>query len=187
MFQCTLHTLVYRSVKQNPSAVAALTSDGDSLTYGSLWLAATKFSSVLKDVGVSLEDIVGIAVPEGLEFVVSMLSILRAGGAFAPIDLGDLFERQLNCFPMKFVIAFSSDFSRFEHTLGKDVKIINADGLRDMIRSAQSYMTDAGIFDGVLANEEDELGPASERNLAWVHMTSGSTGEPYQERRAIVL
>jgi acyl-CoA synthetase (AMP-forming)/AMP-acid ligase II len=171
----TLHELVYHAMKQNPTSTAIQTSNGQNISYAGLWMASTKYTETLKSLDLSPDDLVGIALPEGLEYVVGILSILRAGGAYAPIDLGVLLDRQLRCFSsMKAILAYSCGIPRIKQNLSESVKLINADGLTEVIEIVKVH-TENAIQPS--AEEVGDFGPANESNLAWVHMTSGSTGK----------
>ena len=179
IMSCLLQA-IHSSVTMNPSSIAVETQSGEQLSYLSLWSASVRFSDSLKSYGIAPDDIIGVAVQEGLEVVVCFLSILRVGGAIACIDLDVNLERHIACFnecKMKFVIAYDCDVERLRTSLPLEVKIISADILRSLART--TFNTDV-IRPGTNESAIDDacLGPATDSNLAWVYTTSGCTGQP---------
>lgn len=78
----------------HPEAVAV--EDGDrQLTYGQLWMRAASVAAGLKAVAAprSLIPIVG---QRGIDWVIALLGVMRAGMAFVPIDLANPVSRQAN-------------------------------------------------------------------------------------------
>ncbi|HYO16637.1 MAG TPA: non-ribosomal peptide synthase/polyketide synthase [Thermoanaerobaculia bacterium] len=87
-----LHDLIARQVERMPDAVA-VSFEGTALTYGELWARAGRLAGRLRGLGVGPEVRVGISTERSLELVVGLLAILRAGGAYVPIDPGYPQER----------------------------------------------------------------------------------------------
>ena len=80
-----MHELFEEQVKQTPEAVAVECAD-ERLSYAELNRRANRLAHHLRHQGVKLEDRVGICVERGVEMVVGLLGILKAGGACVPID-----------------------------------------------------------------------------------------------------
>ncbi|WP_329101148.1 amino acid adenylation domain-containing protein [Micromonospora sp. NBC_01699] len=68
-----------------PGAVAVV-ADGVGLTYGELDERAGRLASLLVGCGVGPESRVALVLGRGSEFVVAMLAVVRAGGAYVPVD-----------------------------------------------------------------------------------------------------
>jgi len=73
-------------------AIAAADARG-CLTYAELQRRVAAVARRLRELGVASESRVAVSVPRGLALPVAILGILRAGGAFVPIDPADPPER----------------------------------------------------------------------------------------------
>ncbi|MEJ3750125.1 amino acid adenylation domain-containing protein [Actinomycetes bacterium KLBMP 9797] len=80
-----LPELFAAQVARTPDAVAVV-CDERQLTYAELDAASNRLAHRLIRSGVEPEQVVGLAVPRSLEFVVGMLGVLKAGGAFLPVE-----------------------------------------------------------------------------------------------------
>jgi amino acid adenylation domain-containing protein len=83
-----LHDLIRERVSQSPDAVAVIAEAGstDSLTYSELDRASDALATYLQDTGVRPDDRVAIAMERSCSLVVSLLAVLKSGGAYVPID-----------------------------------------------------------------------------------------------------
>ncbi len=81
----TLHGRFEAVARTRPEAVA-VTFDGESLTYAELDARADRLAGALRARGAGPEVRVGLCVERGLETVVGILGILKAGSAYAPLD-----------------------------------------------------------------------------------------------------
>ncbi|WP_437615537.1 amino acid adenylation domain-containing protein [Sorangium sp. So ce834] len=82
---CALHRWFEERAEQHPDVVA-VRSEGKSLTYGELDRRANRLASCLRRRGVGLDTIVGVCVPRSEDMVVATLAVLKAGGAYLPLD-----------------------------------------------------------------------------------------------------
>ena len=80
-----LHELIEEQVERTPDAVAVAFED-KQLTYRQLDERANQLARYLQRLGVGPDTLVGICVERSLEMVVGLLGILKAGGAFVPMD-----------------------------------------------------------------------------------------------------
>src|SRR5918992_3308734 len=65
---------------------AALAWDGGRFTYAELDQRAEALAGRLRELGVGPEVLVGIALPRSPEMIVALLAVLKAGGAYLPLD-----------------------------------------------------------------------------------------------------
>ncbi|MFD5650507.1 amino acid adenylation domain-containing protein [Streptomyces sp. NPDC127039] len=71
---------------RTPDAVAVVCGE-TALTFAQLDERAARLAGLLADRGVGPESVVALAVPRSAESVVAILAVLRAGGAYLPLDL----------------------------------------------------------------------------------------------------
>ncbi|MFD5247395.1 amino acid adenylation domain-containing protein [Amycolatopsis sp. NPDC058340] len=64
----------------------AVVSDGRSLTYRELDLESTRLAHDLRERGAGPETVVGLSVRRGIELAVAVLGVVKAGGAYLPLD-----------------------------------------------------------------------------------------------------
>src|SRR5262249_43009385 len=110
-----LHELVAAQAARTPGGVAVV-GEGQALPYGGLEARADRLAQLLRAQGVGPEVPVGLCLGGAPARVVGLLAVLKAGGAFVPLDPGDPAER------LAFLLADSGAplvvaESRFAHLL----------------------------------------------------------------------
>jgi amino acid adenylation domain-containing protein len=85
VFDKLIHQRVAAAIAADPAAVAVTAGD-TVLSYGDLDARAAALAGRLRERGVEVGSRVAIAVPRSIDFVVAALAVLRAGGAYVPID-----------------------------------------------------------------------------------------------------
>ncbi|HQY72070.1 MAG TPA: condensation domain-containing protein, partial [Pseudomonadales bacterium] len=80
-----LHGLVEAQAARTPEAVA-LEFEGRELTYAQLNGRANQLARVLRRKGVGPDALVGVFAERSFEMVVALLAVLKAGGAYLPLD-----------------------------------------------------------------------------------------------------
>src|SRR4051794_15628675 len=88
----TLPDLFAEQVRRTPDAVAVVFEDV-ALTYAELDVRANRLAHALAVRGAGPERVVALAVPRSAELIVAELAVLKAGGAYLPLDLHPPAER----------------------------------------------------------------------------------------------
>ncbi|ELB87966.1 non-ribosomal peptide synthetase, partial [Rhodococcus wratislaviensis IFP 2016] len=143
---------------------AAVFFEGTELTYAEFDRRVDALAHRLIDRGVGPESVVGLAMNRSIELLVGMYAVLRAGGAYLPIDLthpADRLAYVLETARPVCILTTSSDGFAAEN-----VPVIEIDTL-DLTASPPEPVTDA-----------HRLAPLRPENTAYLIFTSGSTGRP---------
>jgi acyl-CoA synthetase (AMP-forming)/AMP-acid ligase II len=82
----SLVTALQAVVERSPDAEAVVDVGGRRLTYRTLWERGAEVAGGLRDVGVRPGDPVAIDLPNGVDWVVSVLGILLCGGVVVPVN-----------------------------------------------------------------------------------------------------
>jgi amino acid adenylation domain-containing protein len=162
-FMCACaHELFEAQVERTPDGVAA-TFEGRQLTYRELNRRANQLAHHLRRLGVGPETLVAICVERSLEMVVGVMGVLKAGGAYLPLDP-----------------TYPKDRLQFMLEDAAAPVLLTQERLLPLLpeHGARVICLDAG-WDAIAGesadNPENVATPAS---LAYVIYTSGSTGKP---------
>ncbi|WP_437282988.1 amino acid adenylation domain-containing protein [Sorangium sp. So ce375] len=79
------HELFETRAARAPDAVAVV-DEGKEITYGALNRRANQIARRLRALGVGPEARVGVCLPRSIEAIACMLAVLKAGGAYLPLD-----------------------------------------------------------------------------------------------------
>jgi natural product biosynthesis luciferase-like monooxygenase protein len=155
-----VHQLIERQVDMTPDA-EALAFHGRSLTYREMDDRANRIAEALQAQGVGPDTTVGLYLPRSLELVVGALAIMKAGGAYIPLD--PHFPADRLAFMIKDsqarLVLTEQRMAGSETLAGTNFLCIE-----DILRAApQADRPSSGV---------------QSHNLAYVIYTSGSTGLP---------
>jgi len=165
--EATLPALFEAQVARTPSAVA-LRFEGRDCGYAELNARANRLARALVNRGVGPEQVVALAMPRSIEVIVTMLAVLKAGGAFLPVDLRHPAPRIAamvkDAGPVLMVAAGGSP-----PDLGGLGRVVSFAALSDEA---------AGRSPLDLTDDQDRPAPLRVGHPAYVIYTSGSTGRP---------
>ncbi|MEV6868512.1 amino acid adenylation domain-containing protein, partial [Streptosporangium subroseum] len=163
-----VHEMVAAGAARRPGDLA-MTFQDESLTYGELESRSNRLAHHLADLGVGPETVVGLRLDRGLDMVVAVLGVLKAGGAYLPLDPDYPAER------ISYMLSDSGAPLVLSHRgLAGDpaaddpASVVREVHLDDPATAARIQTAPEGAPDGVRHPDQ----------LAYVIYTSGSTGRP---------
>src|SRR5262249_37467258 len=157
-----VHELYEEQVELAPDAVAVV-YEGEQLSYHELNRRANQLAHCLWERGVGAEVKVGLCVERSLEMIVSLLGVMKSGGAYLPLDPGYPQER----------LAYMIKDAECRIILCQRHHL-------EKLSETETTLLRLDADWGVIAPHSDERSAAqfSADNLAYVIYTSGSTGKP---------
>ncbi|SDO60984.1 non-ribosomal peptide synthetase [Lentzea jiangxiensis] len=146
---------------RTPDATA-LVDGARSWTFAELNADANRIAHHLIAAGVGPESVVALALPRSAELVLAILAVLKAGGAYLPVDPQHPAER----------IAFVLDDAR-------PVLVVVADGsVHGDLPHVRLDDPAVGARPATDPSDADRTAPLRPEHAAYVIYTSGSTGRP---------
>lgn len=155
----SLPELIARQVRANPNALALADNSG-TLSYQELASRSNRLARCLQASGLQPGDVVGILLSRGNPMIVAILAVLKAGGAYLPLDPSYPADR----------LAFLVQDSDVQHVLSTQAhSALLPQGTQCLL------LEDVPWSDLV----DDDLPPVSNLGQpAYLIYTSGSTGRP---------
>jgi len=175
-----LHQMFEAQAAAMPESEALVVGE-KRFTYRELNFRANRVAHHLRSVGVGRESLVGIFLERSADMVIAILGVLKAGGAYLPLD--PAYPRERLAFMLKDaqVSTMLTQTSLlwalrgFKRAAGGELRIICLDTDQEIGR----------------ASPENPALSAQAGNLAYVIYTSGSTGQPkgvaLEHRNAVAL
>jgi amino acid adenylation domain-containing protein len=154
-----IHHRVEAHAGRTPDALA-LVFGTETMTYRTLNARANRLARRLSAIGVGPESVVGVCATRSPSMIVGLLGVLKAGGAYMPIDPDSPGER----------LALLLEDARVRVLLTQEhlqAQLPGCDAFLVMIEEAED-----------LEEPEAPAPPLSATNLAYLIYTSGSTGRP---------
>ncbi|WP_240903879.1 non-ribosomal peptide synthetase, partial [Chengkuizengella sediminis] len=158
--EITIHELFEAQVEKTPDEVAVVFEE-QKLTYKQLNEKANQLAQSLNNKGVQANELVAIMADRSLEMIIGILSILKAGAAYVPIDPSHPEQRiqyMLKDSRSKWVLTQTRYFNQIKIEDGEVIDLENKE-----------------LYQG---DSNNRLSMTKSHDLAYVIYTSGSTGEP---------
>ncbi|MFL6196329.1 MAG: non-ribosomal peptide synthase/polyketide synthase [Thermoanaerobaculia bacterium] len=179
--EACLHELFEAQALRVPDQVALVDPDGVRLTYRELNERADLLARRLRSLGLGPERLAGVLMDRKADLIVTLLAVLKAGGAYAPLDPKYPKDRIL--------LMLEASRAAVLVTRGE----IAAAFTDELPAGLRTVFLDAGWEGEAIAEPVDApppLLPITD-NLAYVIFTSGSTGVPkavaIQHRSAVAM
>ncbi|KAK8015924.1 Phenylalanine racemase (ATP-hydrolyzing) [Apiospora marii] len=162
----TMHDIIVKQAAATPDALAIASREVE-LSYKELDDLTNHLAHQIQALGIGPEDVVPICIEKSPEAVLSMISILKSGGAFVPLDPQNPVDRLLDLIDQveAKVVVFSEQTKHLIPTLAPADKITSI------------ILPTAITAWGPLKSDPVES-QAKPSNLAYALFTSGSTGRP---------
>ncbi|HYV24459.1 MAG TPA: non-ribosomal peptide synthetase [Pyrinomonadaceae bacterium] len=144
-----------------PHAAAIVSTTGAAMTYGDLDRRANQMAHHLIGLGVKAESVVAVCLNRSAESVLAALAVMKAGGAYLPIDPKQPRERLAFMLSDAEASAVIADPNLADELAGIASNVIDISD-----RACDRFSSQAPVI------------PKSQDQLAYVIYTSGSTGEP---------
>ncbi|HEU5179226.1 MAG TPA: amino acid adenylation domain-containing protein, partial [Candidatus Polarisedimenticolia bacterium] len=149
---------VFERAARNREDEVALSFKGGAMTYGELGRRSLAIAGALRARGIGPDSRVALAMERSPELFVAMLGVLRAGGAYVPVDPESPPERT----------------RRLLEQAGTSLLV--SDGRIPLAEGARGVVSCADLHTG--APEPAPFPASGPDSLAYIMFTSGSTGEP---------
>jgi amino acid adenylation domain-containing protein len=159
--QC-LHELFAVAAQRMPEEIALVCGE-ERLTYSELNRRANQLAHYLQKLGIGPEQKAGVYLERSVNNIVALLAILKAGGAFVPIDPAYPQDRVTFMLADSGVQVLITQQSLITNLPEQQAKVIQIDS--DWHRIAAE-------------SDQNPTTLATPENLAYVIYTSGSTGRP---------
>ena len=163
--QTCVHTIISEQALRTPHHEAIYSSEG-TMTYATLDQLSTQFAAYLFQLGVELETMVPICYEKSMWTIVAMLGIMKAGGAFVPLDPSHPTSRRR---------AIIKDIDAQVMIVSPKTTDSCQQMTNCMVELSPSLM--AHIANTVKDNSRPHI-PVTSSNTAYLIFTSGSTGKP---------
>ncbi|MEO1404141.1 MAG: amino acid adenylation domain-containing protein, partial [Cyanobacteria bacterium J06635_1] len=157
-----VHQFLEAQVKQTPTAIAVKDSE-QFVTYHALNCRANCLAHFLQSQGVGSNSLVGVCVDRSIDLIVAVLAVLKAGGAYLPLDP-----------------AYPHDRLAYMMKQAKATVVITQSQVQAQLplQEQQVICLDTQWAEIAEYSSEDPKSAATEDSLGYVIYTSGSTGNP---------
>jgi amino acid adenylation domain-containing protein len=158
-----IHDLLEAQALRTPKKTAVICRD-KALTYRALWEKVRRLATHLRGLRVKPETVVAIMMDRSLDMMVAMLAVLKAGGAYLPLD---------PAFPAERIALMLRD---------SDARVIlTQKNYKDRVAAASATVIAVDQFEFDREGTDSTETAATDQNassLAYLIYTSGSTGTP---------
>uniref|UniRef100_A0A8H7K9B2 Carrier domain-containing protein n=1 Tax=Bionectria ochroleuca TaxID=29856 RepID=A0A8H7K9B2_BIOOC len=162
-----IHHMITQKALELPDHEAIYTTE-ESMSYATLEDLTTSLAIYLQSLGVKKGSVVALCTQRSILGIVAMLAIIKAGGAFLPLDPAhpesrrEALVKEVNA---SIIIVSSLTLNACQH-MGSTATILN------LSKSFVSKLSEQK------QQSQEKSTPPSPSDLAYILFTSGSTGKP---------
>ena len=156
---------LFETQVQQQTGQAAVVYEGQHLSYGQLNEQANQLAHYLRSKGVQKGDLVPLCIEKGMDMLVGILGILKAGAAYVPVD---------TAFPAERISWMLED-------IRPKVAVTNSESRYKIETASEEDIHLAEIDDEMMVGLQPKHNPQAiegSSHTAYVIYTSGSTGKP---------
>jgi len=157
-----VHEFVAQRAAENPSALA-VSSTREDLFYGELDRCANRLANYLRSIGVGRNVVVGLYVDRSPAMAIAALAVLKAGGAYLPLDPVHPADRMAFMLKDSQAHVLVSTAQMIQGFPAGDWKVVTLDGDAERIAAQPETQPESRV---------------ASQDLAYIIYTSGSTGQP---------
>ncbi|MBS9423624.1 non-ribosomal peptide synthetase [Photorhabdus caribbeanensis] len=161
------HELFEEQAVRHPEKTAVI-FDGNSLSYQELNKQANQLAHYLIEQKIKPETLVALCIPRSIRAVVALLGIIKAGGAYLPLDPSYPKPR----------LQYMLEHSEAEFILTETDLIEKLPISQQKVVCLDTEIMQSQLQRMPADNIAERPFPLTENNLAYVIYTSGSTGKP---------
>jgi amino acid adenylation domain-containing protein len=166
-----IHDLISRWAAEVPEKVAVQVADSQFVTYGEIEKRSTAIARVIQQLmdvrSGSTPPLIPICCDRGVDMVIAILAVLKAGAAYVPLNISDPEGR------LETILRQTESTIIIDGLLGEESRRkLHAFG----DRTSTSVYTINGLY--TMPSSKVPLPQIHSGSLAYVLFTSGSTGEP---------
>ncbi|RKK66772.1 Linear gramicidin synthase subunit D [Fusarium oxysporum] len=158
--------LFEQNVSITPQKLGVLSRRG-ILTYAALNDRANQLSYHIRSLGIGREDVVAVSLERGVDYVIALLALWKAGAAYLPLDVSMPHRR------MQFMAADSGACCLISSKGVTDRKTIGEFCLTTLYLDDMEFITKLRSYPCV-----NSLRATDHQHLAYILYTSGTTGKP---------
>jgi len=138
----------------------------ETITYEELDEITNELAAYLQHKEIGPDKIVGLCLPRSIHFVIAVISIFKAGGIIAPLEIEDCTSLRYKIIDTKLTMVLVNDQTNNLFSTNLSIVNINLNHLKTIRQNIQDLK---------LVYQKPKLTP---ENLAYIIYTSGTTGNP---------
>ena len=170
--RATLPELFQAQVARTPHATAVVFQDTE-VSYGELNARANRLARLLIGRGVGPESLVAVVMERSADLVVALLAVVKAGGAYLPVDPGYPADRISYLFTDAAPVLALTD-----QACAAKVAVADVPGLPVLALDDPALAVELAGLDGRDVTDSERSATLAPDHSVYVIYTSGSTGRP---------